>query len=101
MQDFEIISRFVELRPPLLVELDEEQALRRAHAIKRLGDGLFEVVRPVQCRQGEAVGFPDGPPKYLANDLRPVSLAEESEALEESPAPPHPSSTGRSGKRRR
>lgn len=74
MTEVEIISFVAELRPPMTVEMDPEDASRRAYALKSLGDRLYELVKPVQCKRGEHVKI-DPVPKYLVKDVRQVSPA--------------------------
>lgn len=59
-----------------ILELSEDQARRRFHNLKALGDGRFEVLRTVQFKTGETFGYDGDIPKTLANSLIESAQAE-------------------------
>lgn len=60
--------------------LSDEQARARSYALKTLGDGLFEIVSPVQFKRGEVVGF-EGPVNKA--QLQEIQEIKEEEGQEE------------------
>jgi len=49
-----------------VLSLSGKQAKAREHALRDLGDGLFEVLEPVCFKRGEMFGFDGDMPKALA-----------------------------------
>lgn len=54
-----------------VLRLSEQQAAPRRHALKALGDGVFELVGEVQFKAGERLGWVGKIPKRLAAQLVP------------------------------
>jgi hypothetical protein len=48
-----------------ILELTAEQAGSRAHNLKNLGEGRFQVVNNIEFKKGETFGFEGTPPKTL------------------------------------
>ncbi|TAK45259.1 MAG: hypothetical protein EPO27_10595 [Betaproteobacteria bacterium] len=47
------------------VRIDVEQAKTRAHNLKPLGEGLHEIVNPIQFKRGERFGWDGEVPKAM------------------------------------
>lgn len=56
MQRYLIIAAVASFAAGIL-ELTPVQASARSHALKPLGDSLYEVTAPVQFKNGEVVGY--------------------------------------------
>lgn len=56
MKIFTVTGREVQLTSGIL-ELNEDQFRRRSHKLKRLDNGMFEIVEPVTFKQGEVIGY--------------------------------------------
>jgi hypothetical protein len=52
-----------------VLALTTEQAAARAHNLKALGNGRFEVVHPVEFKAGEVIAYEGDLPKVLATAL--------------------------------
>ena len=50
-----------------ILALTPRQAAIRGHALKPLGEGLFEILKPVQFKAGESFGYNLPLPKILAD----------------------------------
>lgn len=55
-----------------VLELTKEQARRRLHNLKDLGRGRYEVVKPVEFKHGEEIGYDGDIPKAMGDLLEPV-----------------------------
>lgn len=55
-----------------ILEMDERQASARSYAVTPLGEGLFEVVSPVQFKNGEEFGYDGDVNKSLLQQLTPA-----------------------------
>ena len=68
MNTYQVIGRVVEL-PAGTVELSDEQAARRKHAIERIGKRgrKFAILKPLQFKHGETFGYDGDLPKHLAD----------------------------------
>lgn len=58
------------------VSLTEDQAKTRAHNIKGMGDGVYQIVNPVQFKAGEKFGYDGEISKEQADDLVPASIVD-------------------------
>ena len=61
------------------VELDEDQARRRAHNIKEVEEGIFNIINPIQFKIGEKFGYDGEVSKTLAQSLDGDVKVEENE----------------------
>jgi hypothetical protein len=52
--------------------LTKEQAAPRLHNLKALPGGKYEIVRPVEFKRGEVIGYDGDLPKVLASALADV-----------------------------
>lgn len=64
---YEIINKATLYAGILL--LTKEQAMPRAHNLKEIGKGRYEVVKPVEFKIGETIGYEGDLPKGMANEL--------------------------------
>lgn len=65
MKQFEVIDRAARLSAGR-VKLTAAQAKPRAHALKALGGGVFEIVQPVEFKRGEVIEYDQDPGKAMA-----------------------------------
>jgi len=56
-----------------ILELTSGQASARTHALKPLGDSLYEVTAPVQFKNGEVIGYDGEINKSLLQLVTPTS----------------------------
>ena len=52
-----------------ILELDADQVRRRSLHIKKLEDGRFEIVKPVNFKAGETFGFDGDVPKAISKSM--------------------------------
>ncbi|WP_020675282.1 hypothetical protein [Geopsychrobacter electrodiphilus] len=52
-----------------ILQLNDQQASARQHALEDLGDGLYEIKQPVQFKRGEELGFDGDVSKLLLEQL--------------------------------
>ena len=62
------------------IALTDAQAEPRANRLQRRGEGVYEVVLPVQFKAGEEIGYEGDLPKALATMLAPAAEAAAAEA---------------------
>lgn len=55
-----------------ILDLTPEQASSRQGSIVSLGDGLYEVTRPIQFKRGEIFGYDGDINRTLAELIKPV-----------------------------
>lgn len=55
-----------------VLELTEAQAKPRLHNLNVLGEGRFEVLRTVEFKQGEEIGFDGELPKSMGRVMTPA-----------------------------
>jgi len=65
MNQYEVVNGPLTLPPGLIVRLTEQQANLREHALKKRKNGCYEVIHPVQFKNGETLGFDQVPDKTL------------------------------------
>lgn len=76
------------------IGLVDTQAAPRGRSLRRLGDGLYEVVSPVQFKAGEVLRLDDLPKTVLGRlecldiDEEPEAVPEPERVVDQSPAPP-------------
>lgn len=81
MKTAQVISP-VAFGPGVRLSLKEGQAARRPQALKKLGNGLYEVTAEVQFKAGETIGIDGDVPKALLASLdfkvnnKPVAKAQ-------------------------
>ena len=68
-----------------LVQLTEKQAGLRAHQLKPQGDGIFEIVQPIEFKAGEELGYDGEVNAALLQNITPISEIKV-EKKEEEPA---------------
>jgi hypothetical protein len=68
MKTAQVISP-VAFGPGVRLSLQEGQAARRPQALKKLGNGLYEVTAEVQFKAGETIGIEGDVPKALLASL--------------------------------
>lgn len=61
--------------PGSILELDEKQAKARIHNLKKVKSGIYKVVRVVQFKNGEEVGFDGDIPKTHISMIEPMESA--------------------------
>lgn len=75
MKKYEVVGRSVAFAAGRLA-LSEGQAAVRAHALRHVGSSVYEVVQPVEFKQGEVIGYDGEVNKTLAPVIESVdSLA--------------------------
>ena len=52
------------------VKLSVDQAASRIHNLKSLGDGVFEIVNPIEFKNGEVFGHDGEVPKVMASVVK-------------------------------
>lgn len=55
-----------------VVELSQNQAHRRRHLLKKVGDSLYEVISPIQFKAGEEFGYGGDVNKLLMTEITPI-----------------------------
>lgn len=55
-----------------VLELNINQAQRRKHLLKQIGDNLYEVTSPVQFKRGEQFGYGGDVNKSLMSEITPI-----------------------------
>jgi hypothetical protein len=70
MERYEVTATQVEIHAGIL-QLDPEQAAARAHALDTLGEGLYQVRRPVQFKRGESFGYDGAVGKGMLQAVKP------------------------------
>jgi pyruvate/2-oxoglutarate dehydrogenase complex dihydrolipoamide acyltransferase (E2) component len=63
------ISKGVTLNPGTVLGLTDKQAASRAHALREVKKGVFEVLSPVQFKIGEVIGYEGDLPRVIATAL--------------------------------
>lgn len=53
----EVTAVKLTVAPGRLIELTPEQAVKRNVNLKPAGDGVYEVLKPVEFKRGEVIGF--------------------------------------------
>lgn len=70
MNKFEVTSPTGITLPSGILGLQPEQAQSRSFALGSLGDGLYQILKPVQFKAGEVIAY-DGPlTKAMATQLK-------------------------------
>jgi hypothetical protein len=83
MQFFTVVGQFVQLFHGL-VQLTQEQARDRAHALKETDEtGVFEIKQPIGFKKGETFGFDGDPGKAALQLLEEVAEDAEPAAVHE------------------
>lgn len=64
-----------------LVKLTENQAKLRGHQLKPRGEGIFEIIQPIEFKAGEELGYDGEVNAALLQNITPISQikAEEEE----------------------
>jgi hypothetical protein len=70
MERYEVVAPHVEIHTGIL-QLSKEQADARAHALDDLGEGLYQIRRPVQFKCGETFGYDGTVNKALLQLIKP------------------------------
>ncbi|OGI44525.1 MAG: hypothetical protein A2V92_03735 [Candidatus Muproteobacteria bacterium RBG_16_65_31] len=65
MKTFKVIGHVAAVHAGL-VKLGDDQARPRKHLLRPRGDGVYEVLRPIQFKQGEQFGYDGEFPKAMA-----------------------------------
>jgi len=68
-----------------LVQLTEKQAKPRAHQLKPLGEGIFEIVQPIEFKAGEELGFDGEVNARLLQNITPIPEIKVEQKKEEPP----------------
>lgn len=64
MKTIKVLSP-IEFHPGQVLVLSDAQAKLRHHALRVVGEGLFEVVNPIGFKAGEVLRVPSDMPKFL------------------------------------
>lgn len=72
MNQYEVTDTCLTLPVGAVVQLNEDQAIIRAHALKKRKNGTYEVILPVQFKRGEVLGFDELPSKALLAAFIPL-----------------------------
>lgn len=73
-----------------ILELDSDQVRRRVHYLKKLEDGRFEIVNPINFKAGETFGFDGDVPKAIAKVMIDLDKVEVVKAETEESKPVKP-----------
>lgn len=73
---YKVIGDFIEFHSGLL-ELDDGQSKPRIHNLRKINDSTFEVMRKVQFKRGEIIGYDGELNKYMLGLLEVVEDVEE------------------------
>lgn len=68
MKTYRVIGRSIDVRAGL-VALTPAQAKTRMHNLKARADGVYEVLKPIQFKHGEAFGYDGEFPKAMVDVL--------------------------------
>lgn len=77
MNQYEVINGPITLPVGVIVYLTETQAALREHALQQKGNGAYEVIIPIQFKNGELLGFDDVPDKSLLVAFLPADKIKE------------------------
>ena len=80
MNQYEIIKGPITLPIGVIVHLSEAQVIPRKHALKNKENGFYEVISPVQFKNGELLGFDATPDKTLLSAFLPLEKIRELQA---------------------
>jgi len=69
MKNFKVTGRVAQFFSGR-VKLSVEQAASRLHNLKDLGEGIFEIINPIEFKHGEKFGYDGDVPKVLAKELK-------------------------------
>lgn len=72
MTKIEVVNKPLRLGEGV-VSLTDEQAADRMHNLKKAGKGRYEILRPVEFKVGETLGYEGEVPKFLRDDLEPFA----------------------------
>lgn len=72
MQRYSVIGPKVEIHSGIL-HLSKTQAAARVHALDDLGEGLYQVSRPIQFKKGEEFGYDGSVNKALLQQMTPAT----------------------------
>lgn len=78
MPTYKVTGRMVRISSGTL-ELSKEQASVRMHNLNHLSGNKYEVLRPVEFKSGEQIGYLGELPKILADDLTAKAEADAAE----------------------
>ena len=68
MKNYEVTGRVAGLASGV-VKLSDEQAASRIHNLKNLGKGEYEIVNPIEFKNGELFGYSGDVPKIMASEI--------------------------------
>jgi hypothetical protein len=71
MQRYTVTGHSVNIHSGIL-DLTHEQAASRLHSLTDLGDGLYEVLYPVQFKRGEEIGYDGEVNKNLLQSIESI-----------------------------
>lgn len=80
MSQYEVTQGPLTLAPGIIIRLNEQQATLRQHALKKRKDGAYEVLQPVQFKNGEVLGFDEIPNKTILSAFFSVEKIKEIQA---------------------
>lgn len=80
MSQYEVTQGPLTLAPGIVVRLNEQQAALRQHALKKRKDGAYEVLQPVQFKNGEVLGFDEIPNKAILSAFFSIDKIKEIQA---------------------
>ena len=84
-----------------LVQLTEKQARPRAHQLKPRGEGIFEIIQPIEFKAGEELGYDGEVNAALLQNITPIpqiKAGKEEEELSKASEPPPKEKTPREKK---
>lgn len=87
MQRYTVTGHSVNIHSGIL-DLAPEQAASRLHSLADLGDGLYEVLSPVQFKRGEEIGYDGEVNKALMQQIAPAVGEQKHKASPKQAAPP-------------
>lgn len=96
MQRYTVTGHSVNIHSGIL-DLAPEQAASRLHSLADLGDGLYEVLSPVQFKRGEEIGYDGEVNKALMQQIAPAVGEQKHKASPKQAAPPLVVASGPSG----
>lgn len=78
MKNYKVTAASVTIRSGV-IGLSEAQAKDRAHLLKALGDGLYELLSPTQFKRGEEFGYDGDTNKVLLQHIQETDQESEAE----------------------
>jgi len=69
------------------IKLSDRQSIPRAHLLKPVGEGIFEILSPIEFKAGEELSYDGEVNKAMLQNITPVVLKAEGPSSPEEPVP--------------